>query len=224
MALIDLHTHSFFSDGALIPSELVRRAEFVGYSCIAITDHVDISNIETVVPAIANVCRSLYGKLDTVAIPGAEISYVPPCDIKAIVRRARKLGAFVVGVHGETIAEYVAQGTNAAALDSDIDFLAHPGLLTLEQAKLAAEKKILLEITTRKGHSLTNGLIARLAEESGASLIINNDAHQPADLLPENKLANVALGSGMSMERFEEARQNAYNILQKYLHFIKEVE
>ncbi len=42
--MIDLHTHSFFSDGELIPSELIRRAEAIGYKAIAITDHVDSSN------------------------------------------------------------------------------------------------------------------------------------------------------------------------------------
>ena len=32
----DLHTHSIFSDGDMIPSELVRRAYFTGHSVIAI--------------------------------------------------------------------------------------------------------------------------------------------------------------------------------------------
>jgi len=46
--MIDLHTHTTFSDGELIPSELVRRAETLGYRAIAITDHVDFTNIEHV--------------------------------------------------------------------------------------------------------------------------------------------------------------------------------
>jgi len=37
--MIDLHTHSLFSDGELIPSELVSRAAAAGYRAIAITDH-----------------------------------------------------------------------------------------------------------------------------------------------------------------------------------------
>ena len=43
--MIDLHTHSLFSDGALVPSEHVRRVEVLGYEAIAITDHADDSNI-----------------------------------------------------------------------------------------------------------------------------------------------------------------------------------
>ncbi|MEE8621286.1 MAG: PHP domain-containing protein, partial [Syntrophobacteria bacterium] len=37
--MIDLHTHSLFSDGELVVSELVRRAEDMGYRFIGITDH-----------------------------------------------------------------------------------------------------------------------------------------------------------------------------------------
>jgi predicted metal-dependent phosphoesterase TrpH len=34
--MIDLHTHSFLSDGELLPSELVRRAKVKGYRIIGI--------------------------------------------------------------------------------------------------------------------------------------------------------------------------------------------
>lgn len=39
--MIDLHTHTFSSDGALIPSEHLHRFEMLGYEAIAITDHAD---------------------------------------------------------------------------------------------------------------------------------------------------------------------------------------
>jgi len=37
--MIDLHTHTFLSDGELGPAELVRRAENAGYRAIGISDH-----------------------------------------------------------------------------------------------------------------------------------------------------------------------------------------
>lgn len=37
--MIDLHTHSYFSDGTLSPSELVEQAESLSMKAIAITDH-----------------------------------------------------------------------------------------------------------------------------------------------------------------------------------------
>src|SRR5208282_6217393 len=46
--LYDLHTHTILSDGEMLPSELVRRMAVMGYTTVAITDHVDTSNAATV--------------------------------------------------------------------------------------------------------------------------------------------------------------------------------
>ena len=35
----DLHTHTFYSDGALAPAELVARAVAHGVNVLALTDH-----------------------------------------------------------------------------------------------------------------------------------------------------------------------------------------
>ncbi|MEK7303492.1 MAG: PHP domain-containing protein, partial [Pseudomonadota bacterium] len=35
----DLHTHTFYSDGALAPAELVMRAAANGVHVLALTDH-----------------------------------------------------------------------------------------------------------------------------------------------------------------------------------------
>ncbi|WP_429885909.1 PHP domain-containing protein, partial [Geoalkalibacter halelectricus] len=48
--MIDLHTHTLFSDGELIPAELIRRAAVAGYTALAITDHVDLSNLDFILP------------------------------------------------------------------------------------------------------------------------------------------------------------------------------
>lgn len=44
--MIDLHLHSFVSDGDLSPSEIVRKAKQKGISTISLTDHDSISGIE----------------------------------------------------------------------------------------------------------------------------------------------------------------------------------
>ena len=55
--MIDLHTHTFFSDGELVPAEHLRRVEVLGYEAVAITDHADSSNLDfisaLVIPRIA---------------------------------------------------------------------------------------------------------------------------------------------------------------------------
>jgi len=91
--------------------------------------------------------------------------------------------------------------------------LAHPGLITVEEVCLAAEKGVCLEITTRKGHSLTNGHVAKLAVQYGAKLVINNDAHAPGDLVSNEMATKVALGAGLTLEQFEQARRNSAELV-----------
>lgn len=44
--MIDLHTHSLFSDGSELPAQLVARAEAVGLSAIALTDHNTVAGLD----------------------------------------------------------------------------------------------------------------------------------------------------------------------------------
>jgi len=171
--MIDLHTHSLFSDGELLPSELVRRLEAMGYSCVAITDHVDSSNLDFVTPRLVKVARDLNQRQSVTVIPGVEITHVPSELIGSLVKEARELGAEIVLVHGETIVEPLPEGTNRAAILSGVEILAHPGLIDPEDVKLAAERGVYLEISARQGHSLTNGHVARWAKEFGARLVEN---------------------------------------------------
>ncbi len=50
--MIDLHTHTIFSDGELIPAEHLRRVENLGYEAVAITYHADSSNLDFIIPSI----------------------------------------------------------------------------------------------------------------------------------------------------------------------------
>lgn len=213
--MIDLHTHSIFSDGELIPSELVQRARVMGYRALAITDHGDSSNLDFIIPRIVKACDSLSCAYDMKVIPGVELTHVPPAHIGDLAREARSLGAKLVLVHGETIAEPVPPGTNHAALNSPIDILAHPGLLTEEDALLAFRKGIFLEITTRKGHSLTNGHVVKMAQQSGAPLLLNTDSHAPEDLVSLEKARKIAGGAGMADAEIAEMLKNSERLVQK---------
>lgn len=215
--MIDLHTHSIFSDGELIPSELVRRARVMGYRALAITDHGDYSNLDFVIPRIVKACEKLSLVYDMTIIPGIELTHVPPVHIGDLAQEARSLGARLVLVHGETIAEPVPPGTNLAALKSSIDILAHPGLLTDEEALLASQKGIFLEITTRKGHSLTNGHVVKTARQSGAPLILNTDSHAPEDLVSCERAKKIACGAGMTDAEVTEMFKNSERLVQKVL-------
>jgi histidinol phosphatase-like PHP family hydrolase len=213
--MIDLHTHSLFSDGALLPSELARRGEGKGYQAIAITDHIDFSNVDLVVPRLVKACVNINIKSKIQAIPGAEISYVNPSLISDLVAEARRLGAQLILVHGESIVEPVFPGTNKKALESEIDILAHPGLITYEEAELARDKSIFLEISARRGHSLANGHIARIAREVKANLILNTDAHGPEDLITLEEAKKIALGAGLTSEEVEKMFKNSQEVLKR---------
>ena len=213
--MIDLHTHSLFSDGELLPSELVRRSEAIGYSCIAITDHVDSSNLDFVVPRLVNAARDLDQSQSVKVIPGAEITHVPPTLVESLVKQARELGAEIVLVHGETIVEPVAQGTNRAAILSGVDILAHPGLITIEDLTLAAERGVYLEISARRGHSFCNGHVASLAKKYGVSLVLNSDAHSHHDLMTRQFAQNVAHGAGLGENALEKMLANSRDMIKK---------
>lgn len=195
---IDLHTHTFYSDGVLLPSEQLRRAVVVGHAALAITDHADSSNLEELLARLLRFRRYQGDDYPLVFIPGVELTHVAPRSIAPLARWAKELGAGLVVVHGETIVEPVAPGTNAAAAACpDVDILAHPGLLTVEEARQAADNGVYIEITSRRGHGLSNGHVARAAREGGASLVVNTDTHVPSDLIDQATARRVAAAAGL---------------------------
>lgn len=215
--MIDLHTHSLLSDGVLIPAELVRRAVVKGYEAIAITDHADSSNLDFIVPRIVRAARDLSGSWPITVIPGIELTHVPLREIAGLVKEARRLGAKVVVVHGETPVEPVLAGTNRAAILAGADILSHPGLITRAEAALAAKKGVHLEISARKGHCLTNGHVARMAIATDARLVLNTDAHEPGDLITDDFARQVLAGAGLGAKDAEKALRNSREMVNNIL-------
>ena len=202
MKLSDFHTHTLLSDGALIPAEHIRRLIVQGLDCIAITDHVDSATIDHVLNSLDKI-RYDFDKFITF-LPGVEITHVLPSQIPILAKKAKQRN-FLVLVHGETIVEPVIEGTNRAAVMCPyVDILAHPGILTEEEVQLAKDNNIYLEITTRGGHSLGNGLVAELAMKTGAKIILNTDSHRPSDFLTKELRDKTAIGSGIPESMFEE--------------------
>ncbi len=215
--MIDLHTHSLFSDGELTPAELARRFEVAGYSALAITDHGDQSNIDLIIPRLVAFCEEVNRLEGIRLIPGIELTHIRPEAIPALVSRSRKLGARLVVVHGETIAEPVAPRTNRMAIESSVDILAHPGLITEEEVLSAKERSVYLELTSRKGHSLTNGHVAKLAHRIGAPMILNSDAHAPGDIWPAARLQEIVVGAGLTKDDYHTMMKNAESIVNRRL-------
>ncbi len=215
--MIDLHTHTILSDGQLDPAEHIRRAEVKGYRMLGMSDHACLATMDSIIPVLLAAARkeNELGRMEILA--GIELTHVRPEHIPEAVQKARKLGAQVVIVHGETIAEPVLAGTNRAAINAGADILAHPGLISLEEAKAAKASNVLLEISAKPGHSLTNGHVLRIAEQAGAGLIFGSDAHTFEQMPTREYAEKVCLGAGMSRERIEEMFRRAEQLAQHKL-------
>ncbi len=200
----DFHTHSFHSDGVLLPIELIRRAMVGGYEAIAITDHVSLGNVASVVQALVADCRLAEEHWDIRAISGVELTHLPPAAIPEVAAEARRHGAELIVVHGETPIEPVPPGTNRSAVEcAEVDILAHPGAIDGELARLASSNGIFLEVSAHRGHSVGNGAVVAAARAANALLLVNSDAHGPGDLLTDARARRVALGAGLSDEETE---------------------
>ena len=214
--LYDLHTHTFHSDGVLSPLELIHRAFVIGYTGIAITDHVALGSLERMLNEIREDCALARKHWNIKAIPGVELTHLPVHAIPEIAEAARELGAQIVIVHGETTTEPVPRGTNLAAINClFVDILAHPGLITMEEAKLAAKNGIYLELSARRGHMNSNAHVAEMAQKAGAKMLVNSDAHDEHNLLTPAIIAEIVEKAGAGSLMIEIMEQNPLALIAK---------
>jgi putative hydrolase len=215
---VEFHAHSIFSDGALLPAALIREAEVRGHSVLAITDHVDASNLEAVLKALTKFAKETRGQLPIKFIPGAEVSYVKPPFIAQYCRKARKNGAQIIIVHGESPAEQVYPGTNHAAVKEAglVDILAHPGNITEEDSILAAQNGVFLEITARKGHREGNRHVAEMARQFKARCVVDTDCHNESDLITQEQAYALCKEAGMTDEEaLRTVRDNPQELIKR---------
>jgi len=199
---VEFHSHTIFSDGSLLPAALLREAEIRGHFALAITDHVDASNLKEVTKRIARFYRETRNKLPIKFIPGVELSYIIPDFIPHSCQKARRYGARLVIVHGESPAESVYPGTNHAAVKKAglVDILAHPGSITEEDAILAAKNSVYLELSARDGHREGNRHVADFARRYGARLIVDTDCHSEKDLITQEEAFQLCKEAGLTDE------------------------
>jgi len=220
--MIDFHSHTLLSDGILLPAEHVRRAYVAGYKVLGVTDHVDFSNINFVYDSMLKFMETIKEcGWDIKVIPGIEITHVPAKKIEKIVSMARDMKIPLIIVHGETTVEPVEKGTNKAAIEACVDILAHPGLILKEEVELAKRNNVNLEISARKGHSITNGHVAKLAAIIDASMVCDTDSHAPSDLFTETFRKAVLKGTGLENENILKIENNIKNLAEKILARIK---
>jgi putative hydrolase len=215
--LYDFHSHTFHSDGVLSPLELIRRAAVKQYAAIALTDHTGPGSLARIIKEVSEDCEMARSKWNILALPGVELTHLPAAAIDDVAKKAKELGAWLVVVHGESPIEPVEEGTNLAAVRSRfVDILAHPGHMTEEVAELAAKNEVFIEITTRRGHCITNAHVAKLASKAGALMLLNSDSHDEDDLLSEQTAKETLRQAEISSRKFKQILEtNPLTLLQR---------
>jgi putative hydrolase len=213
----DFHSHTFLTDGTTSATDMWLHADRLGHRVLAVTDHVSLDDPRPLIKRLRSEAKA-FEDGPMVPFVGVEVSMVAPARIAQVARAARRAGAQIVIVHGETPAEPVPAGTNHAAIDCrDVDLLAHPGLLDPKDAELARDHGTFLELSGRRGHSLANGHVARVALSAGADLVVDSDAHSPDQLLGIDFARKIAAGAGLSAAAVQQALSDAPNRLAERL-------
>ncbi len=81
----------------------------------------------------------------------------------------------------------------------------------------AKEKNVFLEITSRKGHSLSNGYVAKEAMRFGVPLCINTDSHSPSDLITMETAKTILLAAGIEENRIDSVFENSRHLIERLL-------
>jgi histidinol phosphatase-like PHP family hydrolase len=193
----DFHCHTFLTDGRASATDMWREADMLGHKVLAVTDHVALEDPKPLLDRLRQEAVQWEGE-ELTTLVGVEVTMVTPRKIPDVVRAARRAGAEIVIVHGETPANPVPPGTNRASVElNDVDVLAHPGFLTVEEAELAKTHDVILELSARALHMVTNGHVARTALEVGNDLVVDSDAHATDQLVSAHHARQIAQGAGV---------------------------
>lgn len=205
----DFHSHTFLTDGEASATDMWHEADLLGHRLLAVTDHIALEDPAPLLERLRQEARAFEDGPLTPVI-GVEITMVPARHIATAARAARKAGAEIVIVHGESLMGPVPPGTNHAAIECrEVDLLAHPGLLSESDAELAHAHGTFLELSGRRLHSLTNGHVARVALSAGADLVVDSDAHAPQQLLSLDSARRIGTGAGLRPSEVQRALAEA---------------
>lgn len=213
--MYDFHIH--VGDGYLLPAEAMRLARLNGYKAVGLLVRADGATLALLLPWLLQFSRhySLYSGVE--AFAGVELVHIPPALMPEAVAEARSLGAALVVAHGETMDGTAECGTNHAAIDAGVDILAHPGLLTHEDAAFAAERGVLLELTTAPVHCLANAHVAAMAKEYGCGMVFGGNVKQIFDFASQELRNNALKGACLTQDDFSVLKACQEELLQRLM-------
>ena len=142
--MIDAHVHIAPGGGGsgLLPAEALRLAALRGFRAVGLIVRSD-GGFDVSLRLLSERVQGLSLFVNVEAFVGVELVHVPPALLPDAVTEARQAGAELVLVHGESLADAVAEGTNLAAVEAGKHvFVEKPVTLCIEDLEklIAAEK------------------------------------------------------------------------------------
>jgi DNA polymerase (family X) len=224
----DLHTHSRWSDGRNEIAVMARAAKERGYAYIALTDHTQSLTIAQGLTPERFVARA--AEIATVnasagvarVLNGAEVDILPDGSLDLPDDCLASLDVVVASVHTalDQPRDVITQRVLSALRSPHVDVLAHPtsrrldrrGETTLDLEAVIAEAVrtgTALEINSSPWRLDLNDTWARKAREAGALLVIDTDAHYPAEFDSARYGCAIGRRAGLTPDRVLNTRDEA---------------
>lgn len=192
----DLHMHTTWSDGAVSVEEMVGEARRLGYAYMAITDHSKFLQVanglnEDRLKRQREEIERLNEKYDDIHIlSGVEMDILPDGTLDFLDDFLQEMDIVIAAIHSSfnQSEEDIMKRLNQALDNPYVDIIAHPtGRIigrregyAVEMERLierAAETNTVLEINANPLRFDLSAKWAEHAQEKGAQLAINTDAH-----------------------------------------------
>jgi DNA polymerase (family 10) len=199
----DLHTHTNYSDGRATIEEMVEGAAALGYDYIALTDHspsariargLDRKRLEKKIEELERV-RKHRGDDKPRILVGAEVDILAGGQLDYPDEILARCDVVVAAVHSSFRQgrDRMTKRLLGAIANPHVQILAHPltRLMGSRDAiefdferivEAAVEAGVALEVNSQPLRLDLTDTLARAAQEAGALLAINTDAHSVAQL------------------------------------------
>jgi len=199
----DLHTHTTWSDGRSSLEEMVEAAAKLGLEYIAITDHspsariangLDIDRLERKIEEVESL-RKKRGRRKPRILMGAEVDILSDGKLDYPDEVLACLDVVVASLHGafRQSKDRMTGRLLDAIANPYVHIIGHPTTRLLGSrepvefdfervVEAAAEAGVALEVNGSPSRLDLNDVMARAANEAGAPLAIDSDAHSVAQL------------------------------------------